>query len=101
MKLLTKLLQDVFKTLGDRSRLKIIAVLGKAEKSVSDIAKETQLSQSLVSHHMKTLRQNLVVSTRREGPYVFYYISDERILKMLQTTSNIFVDLIRRQIEHE
>ena len=101
MKLFTKLLQDIFKTLGDESRLKIIAALNDTEKSVSEIANKTELGQSLVSHHLKTLRQNLIVNARRKGPYVFYYISDKRILKILQETSNIFVDLIRKQIEHE
>lgn len=73
-----KRFSKIFKAIGDRSRLKIIALLRNGEKSVNEITKAVGLSQSTVSRHLGVLKEAEVVSDRREGQQVYYRL--ERII---------------------
>jgi len=83
-------LQAVFQTLGDANRLKIIEFLGEEERSVSEMVAATGLSQPLVSHHLRILREAGIVESQREGPFVYYRIKDRRLLMALKMFSEIF-----------
>jgi DNA-binding transcriptional ArsR family regulator len=76
-------LQNLLQTLGDANRLRIIRNIGEGSRSVSEIVKATGLSQPLVSHHLRTLREARILITRREGPFVFYSLSDTKLLEAL------------------
>lgn len=69
----------LFKTLGDPTRLKILAILFKDELCVHDICKAVEMSQSAVSHQLAVLRQNRIIKARREGKNVFYSFDDQHI----------------------
>lgn len=84
-----KKLQYLFQTLGDANRLKIIKVIGNEKKSVSEIVAKTKLSQPLVSHHLKTLRESGILETKREGPFVFYMLKDSKLIDAL----GLFLDI--------
>lgn len=83
-------LQIFFQNLGDTSRLKIIKFIGDKECSVSEIVDSTGLSQPLVSHHLRTLRENKILETNRKGPFVYYKIKDARLLSAL----GIFLEIV-------
>ena len=70
---------ELFKVLGDPTRLKIINALMLAEICVCDLAKLLGMSQPAVSHHLKTLRQTRLVKYRREGKTIFYKLDDEHV----------------------
>lgn len=76
----TKKLQQIFQTLGDANRLEIIRFIGEHERAVGEIVQALRLSQPLVSHHLKVLKESAVLETRRKGPFVYYYLKDKRIL---------------------
>lgn len=82
-------LQLFFQTLADANRLHIIKVIGQDRRSVSEIVEATGLSQPLVSHHLRLMREQAVLETRREGPFVYYRLKDERILDALGICSEI------------
>ncbi|MEP6990664.1 MAG: metalloregulator ArsR/SmtB family transcription factor [bacterium] len=63
-----------FRALGDETRLWLLALLRNAERTVADLMDDTGLGQSLVSHHLRTLRQAGLVTTRREGRWMHYRI---------------------------
>lgn len=65
-----------FRALGDETRLRVLESLIRGERCVSDIMAELELGQSLVSHHLRTLRQAGLVTGRREGRLVHYAISE-------------------------
>ncbi len=69
---------EVFKQLGDATRLRIFWVLCHAEACVSELAAATGVSGAAVSHHLRLLRSSALVSVRREGKEVFYRASDAR-----------------------
>lgn len=82
-------LKNIFHTLADVSRLKILQAIGDTEKAVGEIVKATDLSQPLVSHHLRVLKQNNVVATSRKGAFIFYSIKDPKTLFAIY----LFIDI--------
>ena len=77
------LLAETFKILGDPTRIKIAFALSKEELCVCDIANLLGVSQSAVSHSLRTLRQMKLVRFRREGKIAYYTLDDEHITNLL------------------
>ena len=72
-------LAEMFRLMGDASRLKIIMACLEEPVCVSDIAARLRLSPSLVSHHLRLLRAARVLRAERQGKQVFYVAADEHI----------------------
>ena len=66
-----------FRALGDETRLRLLDLLTTDEHTVGELMVATALGQSLVSHHLRTLRQAGLVTTRREGRWVHYGIAPQ------------------------
>jgi DNA-binding transcriptional ArsR family regulator len=86
-----KKLQLVFQTLSDYNRLVIIQSICDKECAVGELVKATNLSQPLVSHHLKVLKDNGILETKRVGPFIYYYLKDVKILYAI----NLFVELFQ------
>lgn len=84
----------VAKSLSDENRLRILLCVSEAKKSVSGIVEELDLSQPLVSHHLKELRRALLVKVERRGPFVYYEIADARIVPILAALKDLATDLL-------
>lgn len=82
------------KSLSDGNRLKILVFISSGRKSVSAIVEALDLSQPLVSHHLKELKRSLMVKVERDGPFVYYELADDRILDVLQILSDVATDLL-------
>jgi DNA-binding transcriptional ArsR family regulator len=82
------------KSLSDGNRLKILLFISNGRKSVSAIVEALELSQPLVSHHLKELKRSLMVKVKRQGPFVYYELADSRILNVVQTLSDVATDLL-------
>jgi ArsR family transcriptional regulator len=65
-----------FRALGDETRLRLLEQLTQGERSVADLMELLGLGQSLVSHHLATLREAGLVAGRREGRWTFYAIAE-------------------------
>ena len=87
-----KKLQLIFQTLSDFNRLGMIKFICEKERSVGEIVKETKLSQPLVSHHLRVLKESGILETKRNGPFIFYYIRDKKILDAINLVLEIFKD---------
>lgn len=72
-------LSELFKILGDYTRIKIIYSLSKKELCVCDISEVVQMSQSAISHQLRILKAARLVKFRREGKSVYYSLDDEHI----------------------
>ncbi len=73
---------ELFRTLGDPSRVRIIAALAERECSVGALAKWVGISESAVSHHLRGLRQMRLVRARKAGRQVFYSLDDDHVLEL-------------------
>jgi ArsR family transcriptional regulator, zinc-responsive transcriptional repressor len=84
----------VAKSLADENRLRILLCVNHGKKSVSSIVEELNLSQPLVSHHLKELRRSLLVKVERGGLFVYYEIADTRITQILEAMKDLATDLL-------
>ena len=72
-------LADLFRLMGDPTRLRIILTCLSEPTSVGDIANRLDISQSLVSHHLRLLRAARVLKGERRGKQMFYSGDDAHI----------------------
>ena len=72
-------LAELFKIFGDSTRIKILYVLFESEMCVCDIAKLLNMTQSAISHQLRSLKQSKLVKFRREGKTVFYSLADTHV----------------------
>lgn len=72
-------LAELFKVLGDSTRIRILFVLFETEVCVCDLAQALNMTQSAISHQLKILKQNKLVKSRREGKSIFYSLADEHV----------------------
>ena len=63
---------DLFKTLSDPNRLRVVEALTLDCQSVSAIIEATELSQPLVSYHLRILSEHGLARAERRGAYTFY-----------------------------
>jgi len=82
------------KGLSDENRLRILLCLSARKHSVSGIVEQLGLSQPLVSHHLKELKRCLLVTVERSGPFIYYGLSDLRVLDAIRLLDAIATDLI-------
>ena len=72
------------RVLGDPTRVRIVHALSLNELCTSDLASVVAMSESAVSHQLRTLRQLHVVKSRREGKLVFYSLNDDHVRSLFQ-----------------
>lgn len=80
----------LLRSLGNAHRLMILCALCGGEKSVGELNALVPLSQSALSQHLAVLREEALVSTRREGQTVFYSVPDSPALKILEVLHGTF-----------
>ena len=81
-------LAELFKVFGDTTRIKIICALYESEMCVCDIATLLNMTQSAVSHQLRTLKNARLVKFRREGKVVYYSLDDEHIMRIFNEGLN-------------
>jgi rhodanese-related sulfurtransferase/predicted transcriptional regulator len=87
-------LAKLFKGLSNPHRLEIIEILAQGEKNVEQIARETDLSIANASQHLQVLKNNNLVSTRKEGHYNYYKIINDDFLILYQEVTKFAVSEI-------
>ncbi len=73
----------VFKALSDPTRRKILELLKQGSLSAGDIAGHFDMTRPSISHHLDLLRQAGLVSSRKEGQYVFYELNTSIVEDLL------------------
>lgn len=86
-------LSDIFKALGDPTRIRIIYALMQKELCVHDLTVVLDMGQSAVSHQLRVLRNLRIVKRRKVGKTVYYSLDDDHIKQMIGQTLD--------HIEHE
>ena len=76
-------LADLFKLIGDSTRIGILWALSESEMCVCDLCALLKMKQPAVSHQLKNLKQSRVVKARRDGKIVYYSLDDEHIRRLL------------------
>ena len=69
----------MFKVFGDSTRIKILYDLFEGEKNVTEICQDLEMNQSAISHQLKILRTARLVSGKRVGKSILYFLADEHV----------------------
>ena len=77
---------EVFKLLGDPTRVRLLDALSHGERCVCDLATLVELSESAVSHQLRLLRTARLVRVRRVGRLAFYDLDDHHVIGLLHDT---------------
>lgn len=72
-------LSNLFKCMGDPTRVKILNILMNTEACVCDIAALTNMTHSAISHQLRVLKMNRLVKMRKSGKVVFYSLDDDHV----------------------
>lgn len=75
---------EVFRMLAESTRVKLLWVLLNGEASVNQLADAVAKPQSAVSQHLAKLRMAHLVQTRRQGPQIFYRITNDHVSQLIQ-----------------
>jgi ArsR family transcriptional regulator, arsenate/arsenite/antimonite-responsive transcriptional repressor len=88
-------LEDVFKALADKTRLRILALLGNNEVCVCHIHDTLGLPQPTASRHLAYLRRSGLVAARRDGVWMHYQVS-RALDPVVQSVVNAAVDALNQ-----
>jgi ArsR family transcriptional regulator, lead/cadmium/zinc/bismuth-responsive transcriptional repressor len=84
---------EVFKLLGDPTRVRIVDALSRGERCVCDLASLVSQTESAVSHQLRLLRAARLVRVRRAGRHAYYALDDHHVVGLLHDT--------RKHVEEE
>jgi DNA-binding transcriptional ArsR family regulator len=86
--------QAVFlRCIGEPTRLQILRLLADREKCVGEIVGALNKEQSLVSHHLKALKECNIVVARQEAQKIYYRLTDPRLSELVMTAESLVRDL--------
>ena len=80
----------MLRLLGNEKRLMVLCQLADGELSVGELQRRVGLSQSALSQHLALLREEGVVSTRRESQTIHYRIADSNALRIIETLAELY-----------
>ena len=80
-------LAQLFKVLGDNTRIRILDALFRSELCVCDLTALLGMNQSAVSHQLRVLRDARIVKSRKYGKKVLYSLDDEHISGLVRMGS--------------
>lgn len=80
---------EVFKALGDPTRLKILELVKDSEKCICEIIPETGKSQPNVSQHLKVLKISGLINERKDGTRIMVRASNHKIYEVIQLVNKM------------
>lgn len=89
----------LFRGFSDPSRLSILEALRAGPLAVTEIVEATGLSQSNASNHLGCLRDCGLVTCAQQGRYVYYQLSDERVVTLLRLADELLAEVARGVFE--
>ena len=78
---------EFFRLLGDSTRLRILGLLAQQELCVCKLAQTLEMSESAVSHQLRTLRSLRLVSYQKRGRRVYYRLLDHHVLDLYHSVA--------------
>lgn len=75
---------NIFKAVGDPTRLKILYALSKKPLCVCELAALLEMEHSAISHQLRVLRDKNLVKFKKEGKMARYYLKDDHIVILIK-----------------
>ncbi len=86
---------EICKVFTNPKRLEIISLLRDGEKTVNELTELAGVPQANVSQHLTVLRQNNVVTTRRNGVNIYYKIANPKILQACDLMREVLLEQLK------
>ena len=83
--------------LDDPKRLLILQVLAEHAQCVTELADALEMPQPSVSRHLKILRDRGLVEADRQGSAVYYALSDQRLMQVIELLRGVLRDRVMKQ----
>ena len=80
----------LLKTMSHPIRLKILCLLQEKEMAVGDIREEVKTTNANVSQHLSILRNQGIVSSRKDANFIYNKIGDKRVLDLIAKMRDLF-----------
>lgn len=77
-------LAELFRTLGDTTRVKLLFALMQRELCVCDVTAVIGMTESAVSHQLRVLRSQRLVRYRRQGKILYYSLADSHVARLFE-----------------
>ena len=90
--------------IGEPTRLQILKVLTRGERCVGELTNVLNREQSLVSHHLRALKECNIVKERQEAQKVYYKLTDTRLAKLIVDCEALMQELLLckcQEVNHE
>lgn len=82
--------ESFLRSIASRHRLMVLCTLTEGEMPAGELGRRLGLTQSNLSRHLSTLREEALVATRREGTTIHYRIASDRVRVILDTLHDMF-----------
>ncbi len=80
----------LLKSISHPFRLKILCLLQDQEMSVGELTAELETTNANISQHLSILRNQGIVTSRKEANFIYNRIADERVIKLIDTLQGLF-----------
>lgn len=94
-----KIKAKMFRGFADPTRLAILECLRDKEKTVTEIAKETEQSQSNISNHLSCMLECGLVKNRRDGKNIYYSIRNDKVRALLENSDIVLSEIYKEIFE--
>jgi DNA-binding transcriptional ArsR family regulator len=81
---------EILKSVAHPIRMKILCFLMEGEKNVGEIEQQFGSTISNISQHLTVLRKADIIGRRKEANFMFYYLKDDNIQKLMETLKTNF-----------
>lgn len=85
-------LAELYKVFSDSSRVKILCALTQSDMCVSEISEFLDITQSAISHQLKTLKASGLVKTKRIGKNIVYSLTNEQVRAIIDCGMDYLLD---------
>jgi DNA-binding transcriptional ArsR family regulator len=79
--------------IGEPTRLQILKLVAEGERCVGELAETLHKEQSLISHHLRVLKECNIVRDKQEAQKVYYKIMDDRLAKLIVDSEALMMEL--------
>ena len=79
--------------IGEPTRLQILRLLAGSERCVGELTRMINKDQSLISHHLRALKECNIVKDRQEAQKVYYELTDDRLAKLIMDSEALMQEL--------
>jgi ArsR family transcriptional regulator len=96
---ITQLHAEICAGLADPNRIMILYALSQSPRNVTELCNELNMPQPLVSRHLKVLRERGMVTSKRQGTIIQYFLADDRLIQALDLLRAVMRDGLAKRAE--